>query len=139
MTPTRGRLRPPVPVMTQPLRSIAWPVVLCSSIHSSAVLAAVPPQATSLITTAKSGNAVGVEVGVEVGVGVSVGEGSVEVGVGVGVEVGVGGKTPLELGCLGVPLRGALLASCPFRMTVSLLCQFVSVSGTKGSILSILR
>src|SRR5687767_11128678 len=103
MRQVNGIARPPVLVITQPLRSIAWPVVLCNSIHSSAVLAAVPLQATSLITTAKGGS--------EAGVGVE-----------------VGGKPPLELACLGVPLRGAPLASRPFRMRALLPCQFPSLS-----------
>ena len=66
------------------------------------MLAAVPPQAISLITTAKGGIRVGDGVGV-LGSGVQVGVGvKVEVGVGEGVGVEVGGKTPLELACLGV-------------------------------------
>src|SRR5688572_24690137 len=126
-------LRLLVLVMTQPLRSMACPVVLCSSIHSSAVLAAVPLQAISLITTASG------ETGIGVGVRVEVGTVAVGVAVKVGVGVGVGGKMPVELGCLGVPLRAIPLASCPFRMMVSLLCQLASISEAKGSILSILR
>ena len=62
----------------QPDKSIAEPVLLYSSIHSSKAEARVPAHATSLIRTAnggKEGTAVGVAVGVGVmvlvGVGVS--------------------------------------------------------------------
>src|SRR5688572_23843784 len=129
MTPVKETVKPLLLVITQPLKSITSSLLLYSSSHSSALLAAVPPQATSLITTAKGAAGVGDGVGV------------VEVGVNVGVRVGVGvgGKTPSELGCPGVPLRGVPLASWPFRVLVSLLCQLVSASGRNGSIRSILR
>ena len=73
-----------------PVRVIAAEVVLNSSIHSSFALAAVPPHAISLMTTARAGKGVRVSVLVEVEVGVLVGvEVLVAVDVGVDVDVGV--------------------------------------------------
>src|ERR1051325_6825703 len=107
----------------KPCKLIGKPPGLYNSIHSSLLEAAVPPQATSLMTTESGGTAVGeaVGVGVSVGVRVSVGVGvsvgvRVSVGVSVAVEVGVG--KVIEFGCLGVPLIGlptGRAASSPLR------------------------
>jgi hypothetical protein len=136
----------------QSVRAIGLLVLFLSSIHSSAALAPVPAQATSLMTTL-SGASVGdgVGVGVEVDVGVGVGdEVGVDVDVGVGVDVGdevnvgvdvdvgvgvdVGDKVGMgigaeaELAALGVPLTGLPSASNPLRVSPSLVPQLASVS-----------
>ncbi len=70
----------PPSLSRQPSRLMAALPGLNNSNHSSLLLAAVPPQATSLITTARG--AIGAGVNVAVGVGPLVG---VSVGVGVGI------------------------------------------------------
>ena len=101
---------PPLSWSFHPATDISPPVVLWSSIHSWVLPAAVPPQATSLITTTPAATGVGVDVGDGVGVGVRVG---VRVGVlvGVGVTVGVGVLVPV---CVAVGVTvGVCVAAGP--------------------------
>jgi hypothetical protein len=141
MTPSRVMLGvPSAATRVQPVRAMGLLVLFLSSIHSSAVLAPVPAQATSLMTTlsgASVGDGVGVGAEVTVGVGVDVGDKvglsvgvavgvGVEVAVGVGVEVTVGVEVGdgvdvdveagAELAALGVPLMGLPSASNPLRV-----------------------
>ena len=132
------------------MRGMGLLVLFLSSIHSSAALAPVPAQATSLMTTLSGasvgdgvevnvGDEVGVGVGVDVGDGVGVDVGVEEVAVGVGVdvnvgdEVGVGIGAGAELAVLGVPLMGLPSASKPLRVSPLLVCQLASVSAAVGS------
>src|SRR5574341_685646 len=114
----------------QPARFIAKPLGLYNSIHSSTACAAVPPHATSLMTTVSGATLVGVFVRLGVGVGVLV-------RAGVEVSVGVGAGKVVEFACFGVALRGLPFASNPLRFTPLLLCQFESVSGAEALMRSI--
>ncbi len=86
----------------QPFKLIGEEVVLKSSIHSSFALAAVPPHAISLMTTARTVTAVGVGVNVFVCVGVLV-----LVAVGVLVDVAVFVKVGVGVGVLVADEHGA--------------------------------
>ncbi len=93
--PASDRRSPLALVTCQPSSEMVSAVAFKSSNHSSAALAEVPPQATSLMTTAPGGRAVGVavRVGVKVAVAVAVGVNSgvaVRVGLNVAVAVVVG-------------------------------------------------
>src|SRR3989338_4475909 len=130
MEPLKLMLGAPSPAASvQPRRLTAPGPGLYSSIHSSALEARVPPQATSLMTSAKAGYAAAVAVaeGVPVGVGVSV---AVDVGPGVAVAVAV--SVAVEVGAASARGLGArilksaelLSVSPPLRMAAVELLKF---------------